>query len=63
MNLVGSNSVDDRYYQTPHFDTNLSVVDLDSKSQECEKTKRSAAIISKTFYLGGIWCTFLDLLV
>ena len=44
---------DDRSYRhqfcTLHFDTKLIDLDLDSRSQDCEKAKASAVIISKSF--------------
>ena len=39
---------DDRYYCSLHFDTSLIDLDLDSRSQECEKAKTSAPIISQS---------------
>ena len=46
---------DDRYFQTPHFDTSLIDFDLDSRSQECKKAKTSVPII--WIDLDGIWYT------
>ena len=45
---------DDRYYCTVHFSTSL--IDLDSKSQECKKANISLPIISQSFWL--IWMEF-----
>ena len=51
---------DDRYYCTLHFDTSVTDHDLDSRLQECEKTKTSATIISQSF--PSIFMTFGTLL-
>ena len=48
------NWFDDRYYWSLHSDTSLT--DLDSRSQECEKAKTSAPIISQSFQI--IWMKF-----
>ena len=42
---------DDRYYCTLQSDTSQTDHDLDSKSQECKKTKPSEPIISQSFEL------------
>ena len=39
------NLVDDLYCCTLHFDTSLIDLDLDSRSQECDKANNSATII------------------
>ena len=39
---------DDRYYCTLRFDTSLSDLDLNSRSQECEQVKSSAPIGSQS---------------
>ena len=46
----------DGYYCTLHFDTSLIGLDLDSRSQECNKEQFSVAIISQSFQL--IWMEF-----
>ena len=43
-------------YCTLYFKTGLIDLELDSKSQECEKAKTSTPIISQTFQL--IWIEF-----
>ena len=40
---------DDRYYSTLHFDANLIQLDLDSRSQECKKSKTCVSVISESF--------------
>ena len=47
---------DHGYYQTLHFHAILSDSELHSKSQECEKAKMSATLISQSFQL--IWMGF-----
>ena len=47
---------DNRYYCTLNFDTSLIGLDLDSRSQECQKAKTSAPIISQSFQ--SIWMEF-----
>ena len=39
---------DGRHYQTLHFDTSLSDLDLNPKSQGCEKVKALAPVISQS---------------
>ena len=46
MDLIQTWS-DDRYYCTLHLGTSLIDLDLDSRSQECEKEKTSAPIASQ----------------
>ena len=40
---------DDRYYYTIQFNISMINLDLDSRSQECEKANVSAPIISHSF--------------
>ena len=40
---------DDGYNCTLHFDPIVNDLDLDSKSQECEKAQTSVSIIPQTF--------------
>ena len=47
---------DDRYYCILHFDTSLIDLSLDSRSQECEKAKTCAPIISQSFQ--STWMEF-----
>ena len=49
----GLNLYNDRYHWTARFDISLCDLDSDSRSQECEKTKTSTAIVSKSFE--SIW--------
>ena len=39
----------DRYYCTPHSDTSLLDLDLNSRSQDCKKRRTSAPNISQSF--------------
>ena len=55
---------DDECYCTVHFDTSLIELDLDSRSQECKKTKQNetkkvcANYLTKfSLDLNGIWST------
>ena len=50
MDLIPTWS-DDRYCCTPHFDTGVIDLDLDSGSQDCEKAETTAPIISQSFQL------------
>ena len=45
-----------RYYCTQHLDTSLIDFDLDSRSQDCEKSK-TMAIMSQSFQSFGMWYT------
>ena len=49
MHICGSTWHDDIYYCTLYFDTSLTDLDLNSRSQECEKTKTSEPISPKVF--------------
>ena len=45
-----------KYYWTLHFDTSVIDLNLDSRSQECKKTRTHAPIITQSFQL--IWMEF-----
>ena len=49
----------DIYYCTVHFDTSLIDIDLDSRSQKCEKAKQLLTNYPTKFLinLNGIWYT------
>ena len=42
---------DERYYCTAHFDMSLNDLDLDSRSQECEKAEKFVPIICLSLQL------------
>ena len=49
---------DNRCYCTLHFDTNLIDLDVDSRSQQCKKTKTSAPTIPQfSIDFSGMWYT------
>ena len=40
---------DGRYYCTLHFDTSVIDLDLDSRTEQCEKAETSVTIVSQSF--------------
>ena len=54
---------DERYYCTVHFDVSLNDLDLDSRSQECEKAEKYVPIICLSLQLIWVECGVLLKLV